>query len=75
MILRFHYFAGKMDPKGKISLVTGGAAGIGLAIVKELLQQGVQVIIRARTPMPAFISYLSLDSMDMPSLVCDARGR
>lgn len=29
--------------KGKIALVTGGAAGIGLSCVKELLRHGVQV--------------------------------
>jgi FlaA1/EpsC-like NDP-sugar epimerase len=34
----------KMDPAGKVALVTGGAGGIGLAICKELLQNKVKVI-------------------------------
>nr|AAR84629.1 putative alcohol dehydrogenase [Gryllotalpa orientalis] len=33
-----------MDPKGKYALVTGGATGIGLAYVKELLRHGVQAV-------------------------------
>lgn len=31
------------DIKGKIALVTGGATGIGLAYVKELLKNGALV--------------------------------
>jgi FlaA1/EpsC-like NDP-sugar epimerase len=34
----------KMDPAGKVALVTGGASGIGLAICKELLQNKVKGI-------------------------------
>ena len=34
----------KMDPADKVSLVTGGASGIGLTICKELLQNKVKVI-------------------------------
>jgi NAD(P)-dependent dehydrogenase (short-subunit alcohol dehydrogenase family) len=33
-----------MDTKGKVALVTGAAQGIGLAIVKELLRDGVKVL-------------------------------
>jgi NAD(P)-dependent dehydrogenase (short-subunit alcohol dehydrogenase family) len=33
-----------MDPKDKVALVTGAAQGIGLGIVKELLQEGVKVM-------------------------------
>lgn len=29
--------------KGKVSLITGGATGIGFCCVKELLRSGVQV--------------------------------
>ncbi|KAJ9592843.1 hypothetical protein L9F63_015486, partial [Diploptera punctata] len=31
-----------MDPEGRVALVTGGAQGIGLAIVKQLLANGVK---------------------------------
>ncbi|XP_077286650.1 15-hydroxyprostaglandin dehydrogenase [NAD(+)]-like [Arctopsyche grandis] len=34
-----------MDLKGKVALVTGGAAGIGLSCCEELLKQGVKVAI------------------------------
>jgi NAD(P)-dependent dehydrogenase (short-subunit alcohol dehydrogenase family) len=33
-----------MDPKGKVALVTGAAQGLGLAITKELLREGVKVV-------------------------------
>lgn len=36
--------ASNFDIKGKIALVTGGANGIGLAYVKELLKNGLKVI-------------------------------
>lgn len=35
-----HY---SMDLKGKVALVTGGAAGIGRAYCEELLKQGCKV--------------------------------
>lgn len=35
---------------GKKAIVTGGARGIGLAITKELIKQGVTVVICSRTP-------------------------
>lgn len=35
---------------GKKAIVTGGARGIGLAITKELVKQGVKVVICSRTP-------------------------
>lgn len=33
------------DLKGKIAVVTGGAAGIGLAYVNAFLENGVQVFV------------------------------
>jgi 15-hydroxyprostaglandin dehydrogenase (NAD) len=42
------------DIKGKIALVTGGAAGIGLAYTKELLRNG------AKVSLVIFISKLDL---------------
>lgn len=40
------------DLKGKIALVTGGANGIGLNYVKELLRQGVQAVTIADVNAP-----------------------
>lgn len=38
------------DVKGKVALVTGGNRGLGLAITKELVSQGAEVIISTRAP-------------------------
>lgn len=35
--------------KGKAAFISGSTAGIGLAIAKRLLEEGVQVIINGRT--------------------------
>ncbi|GAA6623938.1 SDR family NAD(P)-dependent oxidoreductase [Scytonema sp. NUACC26] len=35
---------------GKTAIVTGGSAGIGLAIAKALYSEGVNVTIAARNP-------------------------
>ncbi len=48
-------YAGAMDPNrwrldGQLALVTGGSAGIGLAIVRELLGFGARVLMVARDP-------------------------
>ena len=37
-----------MDIKDKVAVVTGGTKGIGLAIAKDLAQQGAKVFITAR---------------------------
>ena len=34
-----------MNLKGKVSIVTGGKSGIGLAIVLELARQGASIVI------------------------------
>lgn len=36
--------------KGKVALVTGGNRGLGLAITKELVKQGANVVITSRSP-------------------------
>lgn len=38
--------------KGKIAVVTGGSKGIGLAIVRALVAEGVEVTVAARTEFP-----------------------
>ncbi|MGW6159582.1 SDR family NAD(P)-dependent oxidoreductase, partial [Streptomyces sp. NPDC055144] len=37
---------------GKAALVTGASRGIGLAVVRALVAEGVRVVAAARTPTP-----------------------
>ncbi len=39
---------GMLNLKGKIAVVTGGGSGIGLAIAKQLVSEGVKVVITGR---------------------------
>lgn len=50
------------DIKGKVALVTGGASGIGLACVKELLRNGIRVNTNQILDIGKF-SLLSRDSL------------
>jgi len=45
----------------KVALVTGGAKGIGLAIVEMLLKEGVRVIVLDKADMPKMNSFERLD--------------
>ncbi|GLV45521.1 Photoreceptor dehydrogenase [Carabus blaptoides fortunei] len=36
-----------MDPKGKCAIITGAASGLGLAITRELLKNGLQTVMMA----------------------------
>jgi len=48
-----------MELKGKAALITGGTSGIGLATAKCLAQQGVNLVLGARSEDPAVLSELT----------------
>jgi NAD(P)-dependent dehydrogenase (short-subunit alcohol dehydrogenase family) len=45
-----------LELKGKIALVTGSTAGIGLAIAKRLAREGAEVIVNGRSPLASAIN-------------------
>ncbi len=62
--------------KGKVALITGGSKGIGLAIAKALVEEGVHVVITARSKSDLDIASASLKSDNATTLpvVCDVRN-
>jgi 2-keto-3-deoxy-L-fuconate dehydrogenase len=54
--------------QGKRALVTGGASGIGLAIVKAFVEEGAHVIVGDLSPPAMEVNFCSLDVADWGSV-------
>ena len=63
------------DLKDKIAVVTGGAAGIGLAVVEQFIAEGMKVVLADIEPqtLEREIDRLSGDGADVLGVLCDVR--
>jgi NAD(P)-dependent dehydrogenase (short-subunit alcohol dehydrogenase family) len=56
-----------LDLEGRVAVVTGASKGIGLAVVRTLLEEGVRVVATSRTPLPELsgeLLHVPADLMD-----------
>src|SRR4029453_11971323 len=54
-----------LNLSGRVAVVTGGSKGIGLAVVRGLLEEGAHVVCAYRTPPPdAAALHVPVDLMD-----------
>jgi NAD(P)-dependent dehydrogenase (short-subunit alcohol dehydrogenase family) len=53
-----------LELDGRVAVVTGASKGIGLAIVRTLLEEGAHVVAASRTPPDLDVDHVAVDLMD-----------
>src|SRR4051795_8489925 len=67
-----------LELNGRVAVVTGASKGIGLAIVRTLLDEGARIVAASRTAPALNVDHVAVDLMDPDApaeVIAHAAGR